>query len=188
MGMLSLEHGKLAYDADFIVYGIAVVFLMLLLMLAGPREQRPGMAALVLLGLAAWSLIEYLLHRFVLHGLQPFQRWHVAHHQRPKALICTPTIVSATLILGLVFLPALLVSGLWPACALTLGILCGYLAYSTAHHAVHHWHTDNTWLKQRKRYHALHHHKIDQPGYYGVTSNFWDHVFGSGRPKSGTAD
>src|SRR5665811_1327174 len=57
--------------------------------------------------------------------------------------------------------------------------LTGYLAYTITHHAIHHWHLDNTWLKRRKRWHALHHHRIEQSGCYGVTSTFLDHVFGA---------
>jgi hypothetical protein len=55
-------------------------------------------------------------------------------------------------------------------------MLTGYLAYATVHHAVHHWHSDNAWLRRRKRSHALHHGGIHRPGNYGVTSAFWDHV------------
>jgi len=73
----------------------------------------------------------------------------------------------------------------WEACALTLGLLIGYLAYAVTHHAIHHWPAHNNWLKTRKRSHALHHH-LRQLGSYGVTSGFWDAVFRavSGRPLS----
>ena len=178
MGLFTLEHSQGAYRADFVLYGSAVLLLAAYLLLEGPRAQWPQMAAFVLAGLAGWSLIEYLLHRFVLHGVQPFQGWHAEHHQRPTALICAPTILSAALILTLVFLPTLLVSNLWRACALTLGVLAGYLAYAVVHHATHHWRADNAWLRQRKRWHALHHH-AHAPHCFGVTSGFWDRVFGS---------
>jgi len=67
---------------------------------------------------------------------------------------------------------------LWRASALTLGLLTGYLGYAITHHAIHHWRADNAWLKERKYWHALHHHS-EQPGCYGVTSSVWDRVFGS---------
>jgi len=176
--LFKLEHSKAAYRADFALYGMAVAALAVFLLVGGPREQRLETVAFVLAGLVSWTAIEYAMHRFVLHGLQPFRRWHEEHHRRPTALICTPTILSATLIAVLVFFPALLLSDLWRACALTLGLLAGYLGYAITHHAVHHWRTDNAWLQRRKRWHALHHH-IEQQGCYGVTSAFWDHVFGS---------
>jgi sterol desaturase/sphingolipid hydroxylase (fatty acid hydroxylase superfamily) len=181
MHIFTLEHSKAAYRADLALYCTTVVALAAFLLVDGPREQRVEIVAFALAGLGSWTAIEYALHRFVLHGLQPFRRWHEEHHRRPSALIFTPTILSAALIAALVFIPALLVADLWRACALTLGVLTGYLTYTITHHAVHHWRADNAWLKQRKRWHALHHHRIEQPGYYGVTSAFLDHVFGSTR-------
>jgi len=178
MNLFKLEHSKTAYRADFALYGITVVLLAVFLLVAGPHAQRLEMVAFALLGLGSWSGIEYALHRFVLHGLQPFRQWHRQHHQRPTALICASTILSASLIAILVFLPVLLLGDLWRACALTLGLLTGYLGYAITHHAIHHWRADNAWLKERKYWHALHHHS-EQPGCYGVTSSVWDRVFGS---------
>ena len=180
MGLLTLEHGKLAYRADFALYAAAVVFLAALLLLAGPGGRRLAIAGLALAGLAGWTAIEYALHRFVLHGLPPFRRWHAEHHHRPKALICAPTIVSAASIATLVTLPAWLLGDLWYACALTFGVLTGYLAYAITHHATHHWRADNAWLKRRKHWHALHHH-AGAAACYGVTSSFWDRMFGTAR-------
>lgn len=179
MGLFSMEHGALSYDADFAVYGIAVASGALTLLIAGPSAQAGLLGLLVMLGVVVWTLVEYLLHRFVLHRLPPFRRWHDLHHQRPKALISTPTIFSASLILVLVSLPVWIAAGPWPACAMTLGVMTGYLLYSITHHATHHWHGRSAWLARRKRWHALHHHRLDAPGYYGVTNSFWDRVFGS---------
>jgi len=178
MAVFTFEHGRLAYLADFAVYGSAVALLAAFLLIAGPGGQQLEIVIFATVGLGGWTAIEYVLHRFVLHGLQPFRCWHVEHHRRPAALICTPTILSATLIVVLVFLPSLLLGDLWRACALTFGLLTGYLGYAITHHAVHHWRADNAWLKKRKRWHSLHHHS-EQAGCYGVTSSFWDLVFGS---------
>lgn len=183
MNPFALEHGKAAYRADIALYGLAVVILAGALARAGPSVSRTEIAAVALAGLAAWTLVEYALHRFVLHGVDPFRRWHALHHDRPMALICTPTILSATLFLTLVFLPALLFGGRWRAGALTLGLLAGYLAYTITHHATHHWHGGNAWFRQRKRWHALHHHG-EKPACFGVTSGFWDHVFGTAAPAA----
>jgi cyclopropane-fatty-acyl-phospholipid synthase len=181
VNLFSLEHSKAAYATDFALYGLAMLVLATLLVTGGPRDQTPGIVASVAAGLAGWTAIEYVLHRFVLHGLRPFSRWHGEHHERPSALICTPTLLSAALIVTLVFVPSLLLGSLWRACALTLGVLTGYLAYAITHHATHHWRSGGRWLRQRKRWHALH-HRVGEPGYYGVTTAFWDHVFGSVRP------
>ncbi|PKO43698.1 MAG: hypothetical protein CVU30_06690 [Betaproteobacteria bacterium HGW-Betaproteobacteria-3] len=179
MALFSLEHSALAYRADFALYGTASVTMAAVMMTAGPADQRVALTLLALLGLASWTLIEYLLHRFVLHGLQPFSQWHSAHHQRPTALICTPALFSAGLIVTLVFLPAFLWAGGWRACALTFGVVLGYLGYAVAHHATHHWRSDTPWVKRRKYWHALHHRAGLRPSHFGVTTAFWDRVLGS---------
>lgn len=179
MQIFKLEHSKMAYRADFLFYFITVLLLAAFLLVDTPHGQRVVILAFALAGLLSWTAIEYGMHRFILHGWKLFSRLHEEHHQRPRALIFTPTILSAALIALLVFVPVLLASGFWRACALTLGVLTGYLAYTVTHHAVHHWHFDNAWLKKRKRLHALHHYSIRQTVYYGVTSEFWDRVFGS---------
>ncbi len=128
MQIFKLEHSKMAYQADLALYCIMVLALAAFLLVYGPHGQRVAIVSFALAGLVSWPAIEYALHRFVLHGAQPFRRWHEEHHRRPGAIIFTPTILSAALIAVLVFLPALLVTNLWHACGLSLGILTGYLA------------------------------------------------------------
>jgi sterol desaturase/sphingolipid hydroxylase (fatty acid hydroxylase superfamily) len=183
MRFLRLEHSIWAYRADFALYTVASILAASYLVMASPPDQRWALALMAALGLISWPLIEYGLHRFVLHGLKPFSTWHAAHHQRPHALICTPTLLSAALIVILVFLPAALLSDIWLAMALTFGLLTGYLAYAVTHHALHHWRGgDNAWLKARKRTHALHHNASSAVGHYGVTGSFWDEVMGTDHP------
>ena len=181
MHIFTLEHSKAAHRADLVLYGIIETALATYLVAGAPHGLRTELAALAVAGLASWTAIEYVMHRFLLHGVQPFKSWHEEHHQRPNAIIFTPTILSLAWQFALIFIPALLAGGPWRASALTFGVLAGYLSYTITHHAVHHWRADNPWLKQRKRWHALHHHRTDQPGCYGVTTAFWDHVFGSAR-------
>jgi hypothetical protein len=139
MALLALERSRVDYAADFALYGVSVAALSGLLAWA-PTHLWPALSLLVLAGLLSWALIENLQHRFVLHGWQPFKRWHAKHHARPTALICAPTLLSALLFFTLVFFPALELGSLWLACALTWGVITGYLVYAITHHAVHHWH------------------------------------------------
>jgi cyclopropane-fatty-acyl-phospholipid synthase len=181
MGRISLEHSAAVYRADFVVYGAVAMALAMLLVFEAPQAGAAPVLGAVLGGLAAWTVIEYLLHRFVLHGLQPFQGWHAQHHQRPTALIGLPTYVSAVLFFVLVFLPTALLTDRWTACAATLGVLMGYIAYGGVHHATHHWRVENAWLRQRKQWHAMHHH-CPEPVCFGVTTSVWDRVFRSANP------
>jgi sterol desaturase/sphingolipid hydroxylase (fatty acid hydroxylase superfamily) len=188
MYSINLEHSKLVYKADFAFYTLAISALTAYLTLFSVSNDLSGNILLMFtsaLGLFSWSLIEYLLHRFVLHGVQPFKRWHLEHHARPTALIGAPTLLSSGLIFSFVFLPAWALMSLQNAAALTLGILVGYLAYGAVHHGVHHWRASSLWLKKRKLWHALHHHpsNAQTPGRYGVTTSLWDHVFGTLNPR-----
>lgn len=175
--VFAIEHGPLAYAVDFVFYGVWTAALALALVVFGLREHPFQLAAIAGTGAIAWTLFEYAIHRFVLHGLRPFSDWHAEHHSRPMALICAPTLVSAALIFGVVLLPALLWIGPLRAGALTLGVLAGYVAYSTMHHAAHHWRPSSRWARACKRRHALHHQHAGRGGHYGVTNGFWDRVF-----------
>jgi cyclopropane-fatty-acyl-phospholipid synthase len=178
MNPFALEHGRAACAADIAIYAAAVAILAGVLIGADAKAPRIELAALALAGLAGWTLVEYAMHRFVLHGIEPFRRWHALHHERPRALIGTPTILSALIFVVLAFLPALVLAGPWRAGALTLGLVAGYLAYTVMHHATHHWSGRIAWLNRRKRWHALHHHGA-RPACFGVTTGFWDRAFGT---------
>lgn len=175
MPAFAIEHSPTRYHADFIAYALAVVALSAWLVLRSPAGLALPLLGFAWAGLASWSALEYVLHRFVLHGLQPFARWHGEHHRRPAALIGTPTLVSALLFGLLVALPGVLLLGPWRGGALTLGVLVGYLVYATVHHALHHWKLTSPWWQARKFAHARHHHLL-QPCCFGVTSGLWDRV------------
>lgn len=181
MKLFKIEHSQWAYRFDLYFYGTAPCVLSVLLITCGPTNLRAELLSLTALGFVSWSLMEYVLHRFVLHGLAPFSRWHDEHHQRPTALICLPTAYSFGLIYLLVFLPSLGALGFWPAVALALGVLTGYAAYTLVHHATHHSKSLGHWFRRRKCHHALHHAMYKKlgaaGGYFGVTSNLWDRIF-----------
>jgi cyclopropane-fatty-acyl-phospholipid synthase len=173
------EHSKAAYRIDFALLYAFIAGLAAFVLVTGVRARRGELIAFALLGLGSWTLVEYLLHRFVLHGLEPFRRWHAQHHRRQTELIYAPTLLTVSALMALVLVPAWMLGDLSGACALMLGLLSGYLAYSITHHAVHHWKANSAWLRRRKRWHSLHHRPSQPPGRYGVVTAFWDHVFRS---------
>lgn len=176
MRLLELEGSRAAYRADFAVYGVAVLMLAVALAWRAPGPAWPLLLA-VLAGYLAWTLLEYLLHRFVLHGIEPFRAMHVRHHQRPRALIGIPTLLSAPMFAGLLFVPAWWWAGAWLAMALMLGLLVGYLAYAVTHHLCHFGPVQGRWTWQHQQWHARHHQRSGPPGCFGVSHRFWDHVF-----------
>ena len=178
MKFLSLRFSKAGYVADSLVYVLWVVVSSWMLVQFGPRREWRDIALFIGGGLFGWTLLEYVLHRFVLHGLEPFRSMHAQHHERPRALVGIPTIVSAALFAALVFAPAAAMMEFCKGTALTLGVITGYLGYGWIHHAAHHWRPGTRWLKRRKQIHAMHHRAGDC--HYGVTTSLWDWVFRTG--------
>ncbi|MEY2688403.1 MAG: hypothetical protein RL375_2601 [Pseudomonadota bacterium] len=207
MGLLSLEQDETLVWADFAVYALLVLLCGATVLLTMP--EAPGWPAAaevgadgpigtwrvladqtrvwlplawVLAGWWGWSLAEYLLHRFVLHGVPPFRRMHALHHARPLAHVATPTVVTVALFGLLVALPAAWWLAPWQASALMLGVLGAYLVYIATHHAVHHAHGTSSWLRRHKRWHAMH-HLAGARACYGVSLPLWDHVFRTARAR-----
>ncbi|MEM1028883.1 MAG: sterol desaturase family protein [Myxococcota bacterium] len=157
-----------------------------------------GMSAALLVALAAagwlaWSLVEYLLHRYVFHYVKPrpWQRRfhfiaHGVHHDFPQdaARLVMPLGVSIPLGLAF-FLVALALFPLDITIALMVGFGGGYLLYDAIHYATHHLRPRTRLGKYLKKYHMVHHTGVE--GLWGVSQPLWDFVLGTyldldGRP------
>jgi sterol desaturase/sphingolipid hydroxylase (fatty acid hydroxylase superfamily) len=177
---------KAGYYADFVVYPPIVVGLAAAALRATTSLATLGFVIACLSGLAAWTLIEYIFHRFVLHRVPYIDKMHDMHHENPSSFVGTPTWLSLPAILLGAFLPVWWKSDFTIASGLTAGVMLGYLAYVGVHHALHHWTIDrSSLLYQLKLRHARHHHAGEE-GNFGVTNGFWDRVFGTAleRPRS----
>ena len=114
-----------------------------------------------LLGAAAWTLVEYLLHRFVFHASSlkgPGAKEHRRHHVQvsyfapwwQKALAA----VAATAIL----LPVLSVTaGTVLGAAGTLGFIMMYLLYEVLHRRAHTHSPRTRYGRWRRKHHFAHH-------------------------------
>lgn len=143
----------------------------------------------VLIGLFLWTLVEYLLHRFLFHHHPTTPRqerifflFHGVHHAQPqvKTRLVLPPAVSfplAAIFFGIYYLvlAILLHSPQWVA-PLMAGFLAGYLAYDLTHYAQHHFPMRSGYAKYIKRYHMQHHYK-DPNTRFGVSTPIWDWVF-----------
>lgn len=129
-------------------------------------------------GAMLWTLVEYLLHRFVYHKVAVVRELHGMHHAHPNDLVGAPIWVS---IIGFSLLLAFfaLLVGIEMGSAITTGLMAGYISYLVVHDAVHRWQLgERSWLRNHRLRH-LRHHRHPLPGNFGVTTGFWDLVFGT---------
>ncbi len=139
-----------------------------------------------LAGIATWSLAEYLLHRFLGHDkrTQPnlFATEHIRHHSQGDYF--APGYLKALAALGVlaVFLPvSTLVVG-WQLGAVFSGAFTAmYLTYETLHRRAHTHPGFGPYGRFLRRHH-FHHHFGNPKSNHGVTSAFWDRVFGTFEP------
>lgn len=153
-------------------------------------DYSPLAPAYWILGLCLWTLVEYGLHRFLFHvdkflpdnrvGITLHFLLHGIHHYLPMdkyRLVMPPTLF---LILATPFykLAHTVFSYNWYAAVLVYcGGIFGYICYDLTHYFLHHRNLPFHY-KQLKKYH-LQHHFADFENGFGVTSRFWDRVFGT---------
>jgi 4-hydroxysphinganine ceramide fatty acyl 2-hydroxylase len=142
--------------------------------------------ALFLSGFAFWTLFEYFFHRYVFH-FSPrgdFQErvsflFHGVHHQYPndkKRLVMPITLSLLIAVLLFALFSALFGAWTW---AFSSGFALGYVAYDMTHYSIHHFKRPQAkWLKNLRKSHLDHHFRDSSKG-YGVSSSFWDRVFGT---------
>ena len=138
-------------------------------------------------GLFYWSLGEYVLHRFLFHVDEylPDNGWvfgvhfliHGIHHafpQDPGRLVFP--IFNAFVVGLLKFMFFWSVFGFNDGVFVLFGFGLGYIAYDLFHYYTHH--STGKLFETQRLYHMKHHHKDPRKG-FGVTSSFWDRVFGT---------
>jgi sterol desaturase/sphingolipid hydroxylase (fatty acid hydroxylase superfamily) len=160
-----------------------------------PRFAILPAMGVVLAGLLAWTLLEYVLHRFWFH-LPPEQTFdsklkafmlHGYHHEFPndRMRLVAPLILSAPLgvIIATLYLFA---CGRYYGTLAFAGTVLGYLAYDWVHYYTHHFRPTTRLGKFLRRYHMEHHYK-DSTSHFGISSPLWDWVFGTWKSNATTA-
>lgn len=151
-----------------------------------------GVAAAVFLGaMFFWTFFEYFFHRYINHLDVYFPEsklahtiahtLHGIHHEYPRdkqRLMMPP--IPGLIIVGLLYLGFLLIMGEWVYLFMP-GFMTGYLIYASMHIAVHKRKVPKV-LKTQYRHHALHHYKYPDKA-FGVSTTFWDRVFGTMPPE-----
>lgn len=140
---------------------------------------------LFMAGLLVFTLVEYIMHRFLFH-LEPHSpaqerfayKVHGVHHTYPKDKdrLAMPIPLSLLISTAFFFFFKLLmghyVFGFLP------GFLVGYTAYLGVHYAVHAFQPPKNFLRVLWIHHGIHHYK-DPDNAFGVSSPFWDKIFGT---------
>lgn len=140
-----------------------------------------GFAIAFAAGVLLWTLVEYVMHRFVFHR-HVFGKWvaleHTTHHAKVnsfshwwlKAALVPPGLL-------VIAAPAMRILGAYGV-ALGVGSVSAWLVYEVIHRRIHvaaprgayaHW----------ARAHHLSHHFGKVHSNHGISSPLWDHVFGT---------
>jgi sterol desaturase/sphingolipid hydroxylase (fatty acid hydroxylase superfamily) len=174
--------GKIRYYADFLVYGLLVLAIAVLTCRKSSSEQWAWLSA-AMVGGFSWTLVEYVLHRFVFHGVPFVAELHHAHHISPRAYLGTPTWASLAVLMFVVLLPIWRLTSLNVALGAVSGLVTGWLWYGVVHHVIHHRRPRRlaTALRVASNRHFLH-HAPHASGNFGVTTGIWDCVFGTEIP------
>lgn len=144
------------------------------------------------LGLLTWTLLEYLLHRWVFHlvpdgtfegKLRQFMV-HGYHHEFPndRMRLVAPLLLS--LPIGAVIAAGyILLLGSYHWMMWYVGTIVGYVAYDWIHYYTHHFRPTTRLGKFLRRYHMEHHYR-DSDSHFGISSPLWDWVFGTAQGRS----
>ena len=135
-------------------------------------------------GLASFSFVEYAIHRWLFHRpSSTMGAVHQAHHDAPHSHAALPCITSAVVAVLAWWVLAAIVG---PAVAsfFLCGLMGGYFYYATLHHFEHRIRIRAVPLRFLQRRWAVHavHHRLGNAN-YGVTTSFWDRVFGRDKKK-----
>ncbi|KAJ5788997.1 uncharacterized protein N7518_006008 [Penicillium psychrosexuale] len=141
-------------------------------------------------GVCLWTLIEYLLHRFLFHidhylpdnrvGITLHFLLHGIHHYLPMdkyRLVMPPTLFVVLAAPFWKLAHAVFYYNWYAATSVFSGGIFGYICYDLTHYFLHH-RSLPSYYKELKKYH-LQHHFADYENGFGVTSRFWDRVFGT---------
>ena len=125
--MRLLRLGKIVYYADFYVYPLVIAALAAFAISQGPKGGWMVWLTAFVSGIGLWTLVEYLLHRYVLHHVPYLKEAHDAHHEDQLALIGTPIWISLSIMVVLVLVPLSLLVEQPIAIGLACGLMFGHM-------------------------------------------------------------
>lgn len=135
------------------------------------------------LGVLTWTLLEYLIHRWMGHDRRfrksPFGVEHVRHHIEGNYFAPTwKKLIVAAVVIAVLIGPAILVAGVAAGSAYVAGLITFYGMYEWLHRREHTHAGIGPYGRWARRHH-FHHHFVDGRRNHGVTTPIWDFVFGT---------
>jgi sterol desaturase/sphingolipid hydroxylase (fatty acid hydroxylase superfamily) len=175
----------------YVGYGLTMLWL-------GLRSSSPLVAlAFFSAGAAAWTLLEYFVHRYILHGRFPagpgplrwfaheyFDPLHWEHHARPWDGHHINGTLRDTLPFALLFVAVAALAPLPTAPMFVAGLMQAYITEEWIHQSVHFYHFRNRYFRYIRRHHLYHHSPIGLEVGYGLTSGFWDVIWRTRIPEA----
>jgi hypothetical protein len=164
------EQGRIAQrrlyplTAFYSLYSVSVLILAL-------RTAHPLLAlSFYFAGIPVWTLVEYLFHRFVLHGRFPpgegfirqflherLDPLHWEHHEHPFDGLHISGELKDLLPLFFLAAPASFLFPVYTLPALLAGVVQSYVAEEWIHYSLHFHNSRNPLFRRIKRYHLYHH-------------------------------
>jgi len=198
---------RLSHIKPWLPHAIFIPVLAVSLVAAFRTLPAGRVAALYVLGLFLWTIVEYAIHRGIFHTLRlieddtqrivgglrrdqpvvpnlPTSRHkfyfvaHGVHHNYPNDSTRLVLAPGVSIPLALFFYGVFrLIFGAATPAAYA-GLITGYILYDTIHFAVHHASGRSRLLRGLKRHHFRHHY-ADSTRDFGVSSPLWDIIIGT---------
>lgn len=142
-----------------------------------------GVVVAAACGVATWTLLEYLIHRWMGHDRRfrrsPFGVEHIRHHIEGDYFAPTWKKLSVAAIVAAVLCgPAIAIAGTSLGVAYVAGLIAFYGVYEWLHRREH-THAGIGPYGRFVRRHHFHHHFVDGRKNHGVTTPIWDFAFGT---------
>lgn len=182
---VAISRGRL-YPVTLFYSTYAIIVLIMALRSGHPWTAVAFFAA----GIPIWTLVEYLFHRYILHGrfapgrgiirrflherLDPL---HWEHHKRPFDGRHINGQLKDLLPLFLVAAPASFIAPIYTLPVLLAGVVGCYVLEEWIHHSVHFYNFRSPYFRYIKRFHFYHHSPKGMELGFGLTNGFWDIIF-----------
>ena len=178
-------------------YPVTFLFTAYAASVVGPALVFHPLHALIFfpLGVACWTLLEYLVHRHVLHGRFAdgpgflkhrmhtfFDTMHADHHRRPWDGMYINGYLDAIPFAVLFAAMSFVFSPYYRAPVFVAALLQCYVVEEWVHYSVHFHTFKSRYFRYIRRHHWYHHSRGEVGEAFGLTNGIWDRVLGTRIP------